>query len=71
VAIQRKPSKRYAVDYVRVALKSVAKETRHMPKKFIHKDQNHVTPAFLEYVKPLVGALPEMARLKDYPPPKR
>ncbi len=66
VAIQRKPGPRYAVDFKRVPLKSVAKETRHMPDKFINKTANGVTPAFIEYVKPLVGPLPEMARLKDY-----
>jgi 6-phosphofructokinase 1 len=70
VAIQRKKTKRYAVTFERVPLKAVAKETRHMPKSFIHKDQNQVTPAFLEYVKPLVGSLPEMGRLKDLPAPK-
>ena len=65
VAIKRKPAKKYAVTFERVTLKSVAKETQHMPARFIHKDGNQVTPAFLEYVKPLVGPLPEMGRLKD------
>ncbi len=67
VAIQRKKSKRYAVEFNRVTLKSVAKETRHMPAAFIHKDGNQVTEAFLTYVRPLVGPLPEMGRLKDVP----
>jgi 6-phosphofructokinase 1 len=67
VAIKRKPSKRYAVTYARVTLKSVAKETQHMPAKYISKDKNGVTPAFLDYVKPIVGPLPAMGRLKDYP----
>ncbi|MDF3130657.1 6-phosphofructokinase [Kiritimatiellaeota bacterium B1221] len=66
VAIQRKPSKRYAVTFERVTLKSVAKETKHMPAKFIHKDGNQVTDAFIDYVKPLVGPLPVIGRLKDY-----
>ncbi len=67
VAIQRKPGKRYAVEFKRVPLKSVAKETRHMPDKFINKDGNGVTQAFIDYVKPIVGPLPVMARLKDFP----
>lgn len=70
VAIQRKKTKRYGVVFERVPLKAVAKETRHMPASYIHKDQNHVTPAFLDYVRPLVGPLPKMGRLKDYPLPK-
>lgn len=64
VAIKRKPGKRYAVTFERVTLKSVAKETQHMPAKYINKDANHVTPAFLDYVKPIVGKLPLMGRLK-------
>jgi len=67
VAIQRKKAKRYGVEYKRVTLKSVAKETRHMPAAYIHKDGNQVTEAFLNYVRPLVGPLPEMGRLKDHP----
>lgn len=66
VAIKRKNTKRYAVDYQRVTLKSVAKETRHMPAKFINADGNQVTPAFLDYARPLVGKLPRMGRLKDH-----
>jgi len=67
VAIKRKPGKRYGVSFERVTLKSVAKETRHMPNRFIHADGNQVTPAFIEYVKPLVGPLPQIGRLKDVP----
>jgi 6-phosphofructokinase 1 len=62
VAIKRKPSKKYAVDFEVVALRSVAKETRHMPDAFINKAGNHVTQAFLDYARPLVGALPPCAR---------
>ncbi|MGA0333386.1 MAG: 6-phosphofructokinase [Kiritimatiellia bacterium] len=67
VAIQRKKSSRYGVNFARVSLKSVAKETRHMPDAFIHPDGNQVTDAFIEYVKPLVGPLPPMGRLKEIP----
>ena len=67
VAIQRKDTKRYGVTYVRVPLKSVAKETRHMPAKFINKAGNDVTKAFIDYVTPIVGTLPEMGRLKNHP----
>jgi 6-phosphofructokinase 1 len=71
VAIKRKLSKKYAVTFERVTLKSVAKETKHMPAKFIHKNGNQVTPAFIDYVKPLVGTLPEIGRLKDFPVAKQ
>ena len=67
VAIKRKKTKRYGVSFERVTLKSVAKETRHMPKTFINKEGNGVTASFIEYVKPIVGPLPEIGRLKEIP----
>jgi len=69
VAIKRKKTKTYGVTFERVTLRSVAKETRHMPAAYIHKDGNDITPAFLEYVKPLAGPLPEIGQLKNFPPP--
>ncbi len=64
IAIQRKKTKSYAVSFERVPLKSVAKETRHMPASYINKAGNDVTKAFIDYVKPIVGTLPAMGRLK-------
>lgn len=64
VTINRKPGKKYAPSYGLVELRKVSKETRHMPDKFINKDANDVTPAFLAYAKPLVGKLPEIGRFK-------
>lgn len=67
VAIQRKKTKHYSVSFERVTLKSVAKETRHMPSAYINKNGNGVTQAFLDYVTPIVGPLPEVGRLKAVP----
>ncbi len=67
VAITRKPGRKYAVEIKRVALKSVAKETRHMPAKFINKDGNDVTQAFIDYAAPIVGPLPKIGRFKGKP----
>ena len=64
VAIQRKKGKTYAVEFVRVPLESVAKETRHMPDEFIAPAANDVTKAFLDYARPIVGKLPAVGRLK-------
>ncbi len=64
IAIKRKPGKKYAVYYARVPLKSVAKETRHMPARYIHKSGNNVTQAFIDYAAPLAGELPPIGRLK-------
>jgi 6-phosphofructokinase 1 len=64
VAIKRKPGKKYSIYYERVPLKSVARETRHMPAKFINKEGNNVTQAFMDYAAPIVGPLPRIGRLK-------
>ncbi|MDD2706808.1 MAG: 6-phosphofructokinase [Verrucomicrobiae bacterium] len=67
VAIRRKPGKKYQVYYERVDLKSVAKETRHMPEEFINEESNDVTRAFLDYARPIVGNLPKIGRFKGVP----
>jgi 6-phosphofructokinase 1 len=59
VAIIRKPGSSYAVEYQLTSIRNVARETKHMPPEFI-KDGNDVTPAFLDYVRPLVGKLPQV-----------
>lgn len=63
-AIKRKPGKKYATYIERTELRNVAKETRHMPDAFINAAGNDVTPAFIEYAKPIVGELPKTGRLK-------
>lgn len=62
IAIKRKATKKYAVDFEVVPLRNVAKETRHMPDEFINKAGNDVTQAFIDYARPLVGALPKSER---------
>jgi len=64
VAIKR--SGNYAVEYVLLPLADVAGKTRVMEDVFINAAGNDVTPAFIEYLRPLVGAgLPETARLRS------
>ncbi|MDD4024459.1 MAG: 6-phosphofructokinase [Kiritimatiellae bacterium] len=65
VAIKRRPTKKYSAEFVVVPLRKVAKETRHMPDAFINKAGNNVTNAFIEYARPLVGALPPCARFEQ------
>ena len=64
VAIQRKKGKAYKVEFARVPLESVAKETRHMPDEYITPAANDVTKAFIDYARPIVGKLPAVGRLK-------
>ena len=67
VAIRRKKGKKYQVFFERVELRSVAKETRHMPDEFITANGCDVTQAFLDYARPIVGDLPPIGRFKRIP----
>lgn len=64
IAIVRKKTKSYQVTYERTPLSSVAKETTHLPRKFINKAGNNITKPFVDYAMPLVGELPKVALLK-------
>lgn len=54
----------YSVDYRLTDLKEIAAKTRLMPDSFINKAGNHVTDAFLHYLRPLLGEMPEAAMLR-------
>ncbi|PCJ61931.1 MAG: phosphofructokinase [Planctomycetota bacterium] len=62
VSIKRKKDK---FDIGLVDLSDVAVKAKPMPKNYITKDGFFVTKAFLNYLKPLVGELPEYVRLKN------
>jgi len=51
-------------------LENVARLTKEMPAEFLVGDHD-VSPAFLDYLRPLVGDLPPTGRLVGYPVPKR
>ena len=56
----------YAVDYALVKLDKVAGRTKVMPDAFIAPSGSDVTPAFQEYLRPLLGIdLPQPARLRS------
>ena len=58
VGIQRKKGRKYDVEYVQMPITNAAKFTKSVPKAFIAKNGHDVTPAFIEYAKPIVGSLP-------------
>jgi 6-phosphofructokinase 1 len=62
IAIIRTNDAPYESGYKRIELSDVAAKTRHMPEEFI-KGTNDVTDAFINYARPLVGELPEFAKL--------
>ena len=63
IGIQRKKGRKYDVEFIARPVQDAAKYTRSVPKEFIAKSGNDVTPAFLEYARPLVGELPVTAVL--------
>ena len=64
IAIKRARGRKYKVTFQPVPLKNVARDTKEMPGKFINKQGNDVTKAFLDYAMPIVGELPTMGRFK-------
>jgi len=55
----------YAVDYTLVDLAKVGGKTKVMPDGFVAPRGSDITPAFLEYLRPLLGSdLPQPARLR-------
>jgi 6-phosphofructokinase 1 len=67
VTLKREPGKIYKCTTGTIPLSEVAVRARPMPDEFISKDGTDVTPAFIEYVKPLVGELPQYAKLAYNP----
>ncbi|MBN1557799.1 MAG: 6-phosphofructokinase [Lentisphaerae bacterium] len=63
IAIRRRKTRAYKAYYERVPLRKVARETHHMPARFINRAGNNVTKAFMDYAAPLVGDLPKLGRL--------
>lgn len=62
IALVRERGKKYKINYERIELSDVAAKTRHLPPEFI-RGASDVTDAFLNYLRPLAGPLPEMQRL--------
>lgn len=63
IAIQRVSTTPYKVEFKRVPLKAVAGKTRHLPEEFINAAGNDVTPAFIEWGRPIIGALTDIDEL--------
>ncbi|MBX3440897.1 MAG: diphosphate--fructose-6-phosphate 1-phosphotransferase [Planctomyces sp.] len=69
VTIERaaKSRKAYQSAFGTIPLQEVAVHARPMPDEFIAESGFDVTPAFLDYVRPLVGELPAHAQLRYKP----
>lgn len=54
----------YRVECFVTPLATVAKETKPMPRELLNAAGNDVAPALLPYLRPLVGALPAIGKLR-------
>ena len=63
VSIVRESNQPYRWSLDETPLAEVAAKAKPMPDEYINQDANYVTDAFLEYLRPLVGELPEYTRL--------
>ena len=63
VTLKRQAGSEYKCTTGTIALEEVAIKAKPMPDEFINSEGNFVTDAFLDYLQPLVGELPDYARL--------
>lgn len=53
----------YAVEYFLAKLEDVARHATHVPDAHINAEGNYITDAFIRYARPLIGNIPNYARL--------
>lgn len=64
VTLERENGPDYKCTTSTADLSKVAVVAKPMPDEFINEEGNFITPAFMEYLKPLVGPMPEYTILK-------
>jgi 6-phosphofructokinase 1 len=64
VTLERKPCAEYKCITGTIPLSEVAIKAKPVPDEFINKEGNFVTDGFLQYIKPLIGELPNYIKLK-------
>ena len=64
VTIVRESGEKYACRTGVAPLAQVAGQVRTMPEKYLAEGRSFVTKEFIDYVRPLVGRLPQLGRLR-------
>ncbi len=64
VSINRVSNKPYTIEFGKALLNDVAVKAKPMPDDYFNAEGNFVSPAFMDYIRPLVGDLPEFVRLE-------
>ncbi len=65
VTLVRKPGSKYSCTTGTASLSEVAVKAKPMPGEFLNSEGNFTTDAFLDYIRPLIGPLPEYTKLKN------
>jgi 6-phosphofructokinase 1 len=64
VSIKRISNRPYTIEFGMVPLEEVAVSAKPMPAEFFNSEGNHVSPLFIDYMKPLAGEFPEFIKLE-------
>jgi len=64
VSMIRKSNDPYSIEFGKALLNDVAVKAKPMPLEYFNAEGNHVSPLFLDYIKPLVGELPDFVELE-------
>jgi 6-phosphofructokinase 1 len=64
VTIERVSNAPYAIRYSKAPLAEVAERAKPMPDDFINADGNFVTQKCIDYMRPLLGEVPEYVQLE-------
>jgi 6-phosphofructokinase 1 len=64
VSINRVADDPYKVEYGKIQLKEVAIAAKPMPVEYFNVEKNFVSSAFIRYMKPLTGELPQFVELE-------
>jgi 6-phosphofructokinase len=68
VTLERRPGEGYRCDTGWAPLAEIANAEKVMPDDYLVAEGNDVSPAFLDYARPLIGEpLPRLGRLERYP----
>jgi len=65
VTLERQPGDSYTCGTGTALLNDVAVRAKPMPDEFINAEGNFITEAFLDYLRPLIGPMPEYVELKS------
>ncbi|MFC2097648.1 diphosphate--fructose-6-phosphate 1-phosphotransferase, partial [Bacteroidota bacterium] len=64
ISIERLSNNPYQVKYGKVLLNDVAVKAKPMPKEYFNDKGNYINDKFIEYIKPLIGELPDYVELE-------